>query len=265
MHGCLNVDEILRLLACELVASKANATAVSLACCCRSFEDPALDALWETQDQLLHLLKSLPEDIWKEEGGRFVSPLTASTFSALNHLICKSFIKIPTKAEWVHFRKYARRVRELKVDTSNGPVALDILLVLQLRTANELLFPRLKSFRCLGPNETFIPFIPLFLSPKTAEIKIEFVDGPSTLTLAAIISGLSTLCPDLKCISFHSLPEDSAIVEAVSELLLGCNRNTLQEFLVRSPLTEEARAILHQFPRPAKLWAVLQGLTLLPQ
>ena len=74
MHPCLNIDEILRLLTRELVESEAKATTVSLACCCKSFEDPVLGALWETQDGLLPLLKSLPGDIWKVDEGRFVSP-----------------------------------------------------------------------------------------------------------------------------------------------------------------------------------------------
>ena len=73
MHLCLNVDEILRIIARELVESK-KATALSLACCCKSLEDPMLEALWETQDRLLPLLKSLSEDVWKMEAGRlFVS------------------------------------------------------------------------------------------------------------------------------------------------------------------------------------------------
>ena len=73
MHSCLRVDEILRLLASELVESGAEVTAVSLACCCRSLEDPALDALWKTQDRLTPLLKCLPQEVWREEGGSFVS------------------------------------------------------------------------------------------------------------------------------------------------------------------------------------------------
>ena len=44
MHACLNVDEIVRLIAYELVASGGYATAVALARCCKSFEDPVLDA-----------------------------------------------------------------------------------------------------------------------------------------------------------------------------------------------------------------------------
>jgi hypothetical protein len=44
MHFCLGVDDILRLLARELVAPGAMSTAVALASCCKIFEDPALDA-----------------------------------------------------------------------------------------------------------------------------------------------------------------------------------------------------------------------------
>jgi hypothetical protein len=67
MHPCLSIDEILRLIACELAASTGRATTIALACCCKSFEDPVLDALWETQSHLLPLLKSLPGDVWTRD------------------------------------------------------------------------------------------------------------------------------------------------------------------------------------------------------
>ena len=79
MHTCLNVDEIVRLIACELVASEGKATAVALACCRKSFEDPVLDVLWVAQDKLLPLLKSFPEDV-RTEGGRIVSVPTTSSY-----------------------------------------------------------------------------------------------------------------------------------------------------------------------------------------
>jgi hypothetical protein len=81
MHVCLNVEEILRLIAYELVASEGKTIAVALACCCKAFEDPVLDALWETQDKLVPLLKSFPEAVWGYEGGNLVSATTASVSS----------------------------------------------------------------------------------------------------------------------------------------------------------------------------------------
>jgi len=154
------MDEILRLLARELVVSEEKATAVSLACCRESFEDPVLDVLWKSQDLLLPLLKSFPGDVWKVEAGRFVSSLTACISLRLIALPAKSFQRIPTKAEWSRFQKYARGIRTLEVDDSKDLVTSDVLLKLQLRTGNEPLLPRLVTFECKAVSEAFIPFIP---------------------------------------------------------------------------------------------------------
>ena len=62
-HRALAVDEILR----EVTAHATDVhppTAVSLACCARSFEEPALSALWKIQDELPTLIKTLPPDSW---------------------------------------------------------------------------------------------------------------------------------------------------------------------------------------------------------
>ena len=87
MHACLYVDEILRLITRELVAPKAKATAIALACCCKSFEHPVLDTLWTVQCKLLPLLKSLPGVVWNEGEQAVRSP----TFPSLNCLILKVF------------------------------------------------------------------------------------------------------------------------------------------------------------------------------
>ena len=81
MHACLNVDEIVRLIACELVASEANAAVVYFTCCCKNFEGSVLDVLWETQGKLFPLLKSLPEDVRKEGGCTVSAPITHVFFS----------------------------------------------------------------------------------------------------------------------------------------------------------------------------------------
>lgn len=87
MHPCLSIDEVLRLLARLLVASEAKGTAVALACCCKTFEEAALDVLWETQNRLTPLLKCFPRDVWEEKDGRFVSLLMTLIPSILNRLI----------------------------------------------------------------------------------------------------------------------------------------------------------------------------------
>ena len=64
MHRCLCVDEIVRLVAQELVDADEWATAAALACSCKSFENPVLDTLWTIQCDFIPLLKTLPEDVW---------------------------------------------------------------------------------------------------------------------------------------------------------------------------------------------------------
>jgi hypothetical protein len=68
MHDCLCVDEIVRLITGELLAARRRKTTVALACCSKSFEEPVLDVLWETQCRLMPLLKTLPGDIWSPGG-----------------------------------------------------------------------------------------------------------------------------------------------------------------------------------------------------
>ena len=80
MHPCLNVDEIVRLIACELVTSGRKATAVCLACCSRSLQEPVLDVLWATQAELSPLFKCFPGDVWNEGGYTVSSTPTTRLF-----------------------------------------------------------------------------------------------------------------------------------------------------------------------------------------
>ncbi|KAF9786371.1 hypothetical protein BJ322DRAFT_1108227 [Thelephora terrestris] len=246
MHRCLSVDEILRIIACELVGSGLKATAVSLAHCCRSFQGPVLDTLWKTQYRLIPLLKCLPQGVWQEEGEVF------------------TFQRIPTTAEWAGFREYSQRMRGLRLDSSEDPLTPEIFLALQLRTANEPFLPMLEAFECQQAEEEFIPFIPLVLSPRTRSIRISFADDTPSLAVASTISRFPMLCPQLERVIIESLERDSVLTNAVSEMLLACNQDSLQVFEVDSPLTEEAREVVYRLPTMSNLWAVIQGRTLLP-
>ena len=94
MHPCLCVDEIVRLIAHELVASEGKATSVALACCCKSFEEPVLDVLWQAQEELKPLLRSLSDDIW-DWGGCAVSPQKCALCLFTHLLNCKVPHKTP--------------------------------------------------------------------------------------------------------------------------------------------------------------------------
>ena len=150
------------------------------------------------------------------------------------------------------------------MDTSEDPVTSEVLLALQLRAVDNPLFPRLKAFECKEATEAFIPFIPLLLSPTTTSIEIRFAEDTPTLVVASMVSRFSTLCPNLEYINLPCLPRDSVITNAVSEMLLACNRDILRAFEVDSPLTEEAREVVYRLPRLSDLWTVIRGSTSLP-
>jgi len=135
-----------------------------------------------------------------------------------------------------------------KVDTSEDPVG------------SEPFFPRLKTFQFEEATETLIPFIPLFPSPQTTEIAIDFTED-SVVAVASLISEFPILYPDQAFITLDGLPRDSVIIDVVSEMLHACNRDSLEVFHMDTPLTEEAREVLYQLPRLTELWVVIEGAT----
>ena len=72
MHRCLLIQELLSIIFHHAHARK---TLARLARTCKTFQDPALDILWCTQDTLLYLLKCLPCDAWVFQMGNFVSDI----------------------------------------------------------------------------------------------------------------------------------------------------------------------------------------------
>ena len=186
-------------------------------------------------------------------------------FSFLNCSVWQSFKRLPTTLERVRFRKNARRMRKLsKLDIFDTP-SLEVFSVIQLCAIDGPLFPNLKAFNFWGIQSSFIPFIPLFLSPATTAIDFMF-DG-SDISKAMVASSVMTfpiLCPNLWAIHFCSLPRDPIITTAVSGMLLVTNRDTLQKLDVDSPLTEEASEVIYKLPNLRSLSVVIGRGTSLP-
>jgi hypothetical protein len=151
------------------------------------------------------------------------------------------------------------------VDADEFPMGSGTLLALQLRAAGEPFLPRLKSLDCEYATHDFLPFIPFLLSPQTTEINIFFASDAPTVAAASIISMFPTLCPNLERIILNDLDRDPVIIDAVSEMLLSCNRGALRVFEVDSPLTEEAREVVYQLPNLSGLRTIIEGHTSLPQ
>ena len=150
------------------------------------------------------------------------------------------------------------------VNTPEDPVTLDFFFTLQSHATNEPLFPKLGAFECQNATSASIPLISPFLTCITTDIDIEFEEDCPVVMVASMITKLPMLCPGLECITLYFLPRDPVITEAVSNMFLACNRDTLRSFCVDSPLTEEAREVIFQLPSLTSLCTVIQGHTLLP-
>ena len=171
---------------------------------------------------------------------------------------------MPATAEWTRFTKYARRMRGLKMDLSQEPIPSDVLSVLQLRALNEPLFPNLKLLELDEVTSDIIPLVPLFLHHGMGKVEIKFKETPPAVMVAAMMVNLPKLCPHLQSVSLNPLPRDPTVIDAASEMILTCNLDALQYFLVDSPLTEKANQVIFQLPNLRMLWSVLTQSATLP-
>jgi len=156
-------------------------------------------------------------------------------------------------------------MRELREYCTPGILSLETLSVLQFCTTDEPLLPNLKTLYFWGVNGPDVPFIPLFLSPRITYILLNFYGSdPPIAMVASMVTTFPKLYPELQVIRLNCLPRDPMITAAVSRMVLAANRNTLQQFDVDSPLTEEASGVVYTLPNLCQLSVDIERVTSLP-
>ena len=76
MHYIFQIDELVREVTRHMFTwHLPQRFVLDWALTCKTISDPALDVLWETQDSLINLLKTLPSDIWEMNRRKLVSGL----------------------------------------------------------------------------------------------------------------------------------------------------------------------------------------------
>ena len=137
---------------------------------------------------------------------------------------------------------------------------------MQLCTINEPLLPNTTTLDLSRVEESFVPFIPLFLSPRVTSISFKFnvlFLLPESI-LASVIADMLAPCPNLQDLYLRGLPRDPMITTAVSSMVSATNGNTLREFRVDSPLTEEAREVVYKSQNLRGLSVVVEKGTPIP-
>lgn len=140
MHRCLQIDYILYIVAHHLERQvgvripECVVDLLNMALTCRTFREPALDALWKQPDDLGLVLRILPERTIEKRDGKLT-------------MICR-----PSDAEWTRFKRFTQRVRYVSVEENT----VDWNSI-QGFYPGEQLFPNLRSFDalCEGLSEYF--------------------------------------------------------------------------------------------------------------
>ena len=109
---------------------------------------------------------------------------------------------------------------ELRIHDYSDPVpSLEFFSVIQPRAINEPLFPNMKALDLWRVEERSIPFVPLFLSPRTTSIKLRFGSNLSEEMVTSTVRALPTLRPNLQAIKLYYCPGGPVITAAISGML----------------------------------------------
>ncbi|KAJ6587504.1 hypothetical protein DFH09DRAFT_1027499 [Mycena vulgaris] len=191
MHRSLQIPDLVQLLCVEIAGDdlartgygpEASRDLAALAWTCKTFQDPALDKLWEHQNNtMINVLMCMPDGIWHrpEADGKKGLELTR-----------------PIKTEdWERPLTYMHRVKTF-IPRENSMPSSRLLETLSLCFPGDHFFPNLR-YLCWPTATAFanLPLIRIFLSPTITRIYIDIAPSIHHLSL---LPTLAVKCPDLK-------------------------------------------------------------------
>ncbi|KAJ7623878.1 hypothetical protein DFH06DRAFT_757959 [Mycena polygramma] len=154
MHRCLRIQEILDIIFSVVLHLDDPRWPAALARVCRTFETPALDVLWRTQNTLNNILYTLPSDLTyiSRRRVRILRPIVA--------------------ADWARPLTYTARVRSLTCNSlPDDGMDCDAVHALAMSMPGPCLFPGLQRLKWACTGEEF-RYIPVVLAPTLANISI---------------------------------------------------------------------------------------------
>lgn len=176
MHKALRIAEILDQISCHTDLG----TLPSLASTCRTFEGPALDALWRNLPSLVPLVNCIPTHLWG--------------FSFRGELILRR--PIDTKA-WATFRKYASRVHSITQSGDPSPIIEHIrIIMLSYPYPSSTMFLNLRRLVWNSDQtDLVIEFLRMAFVPSLVSLDLRITSiSPA---LMSILSTIGTTCPNL--------------------------------------------------------------------
>ncbi|KAJ7614981.1 hypothetical protein FB45DRAFT_1035777 [Roridomyces roridus] len=207
MHVALQIHEVVDLICGEIAAdgperwhsvlpvidypSRCEDLA-RLARTCTSFFGPALDALWSHQGTLIHLLRTIPEDLWDIiETTHIHNEYEPGSLEIISK-------RAATADDWTRFLFYSRRVRSFK-DTRIYLPTSNVYDVLATSFPGGFIFPRLESLDWYPNAQTLGRCARLFLSPEITRLRLK----TSCFTDQRLLPKLMTTFRALKHVEIH--------------------------------------------------------------
>ncbi|KAJ7471675.1 hypothetical protein B0H11DRAFT_1811961 [Mycena galericulata] len=200
MHRALQILELIEMICAHLPAkpfghpdnspqwTKSRGALAVLARTCKTFQEPALDALWSHQGNLFHIIACMPQDLW-------AGPLEPELLDTMD------VIRPILPSDWERPLFYMSRVRSFET-ISWAPLPKGLLRTLALCMPTEHFFPNLRALSWNSKaNDKLFPHIRLFLSPRIAKLEIRL---STTVWHLSFLPNLALSCPDLVDATIHS-------------------------------------------------------------
>ncbi|KAL1740101.1 hypothetical protein HDZ31DRAFT_48163 [Schizophyllum fasciatum] len=223
---CLDLPELLFIICEELRSSSSFGSLAAFAATNSSICDVALDALWQKQECLVPLLKTLQ---------RYT--MTHSAFCIIHlELVRRDSHEPISPAAWARMRNYASRItclhlhgrgrglRERCSELALGRIYYEIdigretLQFVSEAAEPEPLFPRLKVLDWTMPDPHLLPLIPMLYSPLIEQMTLR------SKHCGWLVQRLSTFCPGITALTVlgdlveMSSPTSDILTEAMSGL-----------------------------------------------
>ncbi|KAF9652908.1 hypothetical protein BDM02DRAFT_3183250 [Thelephora ganbajun] len=227
MHHVFQIDELVKEITRHMfVWNIPQHFVLDWALTCKTISDPALDVLWETQDSLINLLKTLPSDVWEMNRRKL------------------HFTRIPTRCEWSHFEKYRRRIYNMQVNEEPNWDGLStrVYQLLDLYFPNGSFLPNLQRLTCFIDWEHFT-WIKLFLSPSLLFIDLNTFENNSDPIAGPMLEFLPM--ETLQALHLEDFPLDTPSVQTLSNCLLRLS-GPLQELITYHKISDDAAAHISQ-------------------
>ncbi|KAJ7608852.1 hypothetical protein DFH06DRAFT_190486 [Mycena polygramma] len=185
-------------------------TWAALARTCRTFKNPALNALWRAQRSLVPALSCFPDDLWNR---------TTDSKSFLG------FRRPLTLADWERPTLYWARIRSFQIDSfDTTQISRDVCEMFRLCCPSQNLFPNLQAIEWLDPNPASFPVIAMLLSPRLRSVQL---DPTRFATHSSLLSTLSVNHPDLAAVDLqgkYRIYCDPGIIRSIAAFLSNLNR-----------------------------------------